>query len=90
MKCINALELHRKLRDARISCTWYQATASCAAFIKESRMKCINALELRYSKHAMISSSTRTHLFDGAELIAYKIFCCRCAILGAGFCRRKR
>jgi hypothetical protein len=32
--------------ETRISCTWHQATATCAAFIEESRMKFINANEL--------------------------------------------
>ena len=32
---------------ARISCTRLQPSSTCAAFIKESRMKYINATELR-------------------------------------------
>src|SRR5580658_3167883 len=38
--------LAKNERDARISCTWYQATATCAAFIEESRIKFINANKL--------------------------------------------
>jgi hypothetical protein len=38
--------LARNERDTRISCTRHQATAACAAFIAESRMKLINANKL--------------------------------------------
>jgi hypothetical protein len=38
--------LAKNERDARISCTWAQETAACAAFIEESRMRCINATKL--------------------------------------------
>src|ERR1700685_1854139 len=38
--------LAKNERDTRISCTRHQATATCAAFIKESRMKFINANKL--------------------------------------------
>ncbi len=38
--------LAKNERDTRISCTGHQATATCAAFIEESRMKSINANEL--------------------------------------------
>src|SRR6202453_4549717 len=38
--------LAKNERDTRISCTRHQATAACAAFIKESRMKFINASKL--------------------------------------------
>src|SRR6202453_52499 len=38
--------LAKNQRDARISCTLLQPSPACAAFIKESRMKCINAIEL--------------------------------------------
>src|ERR1700691_1528870 len=41
-----APHLARFSRDARISCTRHQATATCAAFIEESRMKFINANKL--------------------------------------------
>jgi hypothetical protein len=35
--------LAKNERDTRISCTRHQATATCAAFIEESRMKFLNA-----------------------------------------------
>src|ERR1700678_623679 len=38
--------LAKNERDTRISCTRHQATATCAAFIEESRMKFINAKKL--------------------------------------------
>jgi hypothetical protein len=38
--------LAKNERDTRISCTRHQATATCAAFIKESRMRFINANKL--------------------------------------------
>src|ERR1700685_2087233 len=38
--------LAKNERDARISCTRHQPTATCAAFIEESRMKFINANKL--------------------------------------------
>jgi hypothetical protein len=38
--------LAKNERDTRISSTRYQATATCAAFIEESRMKFINANKL--------------------------------------------
>jgi hypothetical protein len=36
----------KRIADARISCTWHQATAAYAAFIEESRMKFISANKL--------------------------------------------
>src|SRR5271155_3901942 len=39
--------LAKNERDARISCTQSSATASCAAFIEESRIKPTNATKLR-------------------------------------------
>jgi len=39
-------QLAKNERDTRISCTRAQETATCAAFIKESRMKFINANKL--------------------------------------------
>src|SRR6204780_5210828 len=38
--------LAKNVRDTRISCTQHQPTATCAAFIEESRMKFINANKL--------------------------------------------
>jgi hypothetical protein len=37
----------------RISCTWHQATAACAAFVEESRMKFINANKLHRKSGGM-------------------------------------
>src|ERR1700685_4531570 len=45
--------LAKNERDTRISCTRYQATATCAAFVEESRMKFINANKLRRKSGGM-------------------------------------
>jgi hypothetical protein len=39
--------------DTRISCTPHEATATCAAFIEESRMKFINANKLHRKSGGM-------------------------------------
>src|SRR5271169_6535107 len=45
--------LAKNERDTRISCTRHQATAACAAFIEESRMKLINANRLHRKSGGM-------------------------------------
>src|ERR1700690_3709680 len=45
--------LAKNERDTRISCTRHQATATCAAFIEESRMKFINANKLHRKSGGM-------------------------------------
>jgi hypothetical protein len=45
--------LAKNERDTRISCTRHQATATCAAFIEESRMKLINANKLHRKSGGM-------------------------------------
>jgi hypothetical protein len=41
--------LAKNQQDARISCKWRQATATCAALIEEGRMKFIAGESLRKS-----------------------------------------
>src|ERR1700678_3730285 len=45
--------LAKNERDTRISCTRHQATATCAAFIEESRLKFINANKLHRKSGGM-------------------------------------
>src|ERR1700678_3318982 len=45
--------LAKNERDTRISCTWHQATSTCAAFIEESRIKFINANKLHRKSGGM-------------------------------------
>src|ERR1700679_2180021 len=53
----------------RISCTRHQATATCAAFIEESRMKFTNANKLHRRSggmgHPALVAGTRFGLFPG-------------------------
>jgi hypothetical protein len=45
--------LAKNERDTRISCTRYQETATCAAFIEESRMELIRATKLHRKSGGM-------------------------------------
>jgi hypothetical protein len=53
--------LAKNERDARISCTGRQATATCAAFVEESRIKFINANKLHRKSGGVGHPSFVTH-----------------------------
>jgi hypothetical protein len=62
----------------RISCTRHQATAACAAFIEESRMKFINANKLHRKSGGMghpafVAGVTKTMRFSPNSIIVERL-----------------
>src|SRR6202142_393053 len=72
------LHLAKNERDTRISCTRYQATATCAAFVEESRMKFVNANKLRRKSGQGLERRPRVHLSSLRD--SFNIGLCRVAV----------